>query len=306
MATQENAPTLFGVIGQAKAAIVGLDRHGEEVGAQDMKAVLEERLAAVHQKLDQASLGEANLATAQTRSNDAFKALTLVVATVLSFLKLSLGKMWNPKWAVLNMPGNSLAVPQKKVVLMEVARTMQGYLAADPARESAAFGITAANLAAAMTAAETAAGNLQDAKEFYRSALDARDFAEKLLRQGLSAVRIRLKALGREDNRWYWFGYSRPCDPETPEVPVDLVVVPQAAGACAVRWTEAHRAERYRVYVKEEGTPAEAAVSPKLSTTETEAKLEGLTAGRQYEVTVTAVNRAGESLQSTPVIVTAM
>ena len=34
-----------------------------------------------------------------------------------------------------------------------------------------------------------------------------------------------------DDERWYAFGFSKPSDPDTPEVPENLVIVPGPAGS---------------------------------------------------------------------------
>lgn len=55
-----------------------------------------------------------------------------------------------------------------------------------------------------------------------------------------------------DDDLWYAFGFSKPSDPDTPEVPDNLVITPGPAGSHMVfiDWDNALRATSYRVLIK--------------------------------------------------------
>ena len=106
--------------------------------------------------------------------------------------------------------------------------------------------------------------------------------------------------LDDDDPRWYAFGFERPSDPETGNVPENLVVAPGAAGSgrIFVDWDDARRAEKYRATVNNTANPR--VVLETKIVEESEATLDGLPAGTSILVTVTTLNDAGESQPSEP------
>jgi hypothetical protein len=108
------------------------------------------------------------------------------------------------------------------------------------------------------------------------------------------------RLLGDDDERWYLFGFERPSDPETPEVPENLVATPGARGSHAVfvDWDNARRAENYRVLARDAATSA---MVLECIVEESEEML-GLPAGVTVKITVTARNdTGGESAESEPI-----
>jgi len=103
-----------------------------------------------------------------------------------------------------------------------------------------------------------------------------------------------------DDDRWYAFGFDKPSDPTTPEVPENLTVTPGPAGSGSIfcNCDDARRADKYRFVVTDN---AGTKLAEKLAE-ESEAMFTGLTAGATVKVTVTGFKTGGpESQPSAPV-----
>jgi hypothetical protein len=127
---------------------------------------------------------------------------------------------------------------------------------------------------------------------------------------GIAAGRARLIGLRTEleqlldddDDRWYAFGFEKPSDPHTPEVPANLTAVAGAAGSKTViaDWDNVRRADNYRLsaVLKSDGS---AVASEITSESQFSLVLAALASGTVVVLTVTARNAAGESQPSDPV-----
>ena len=107
-----------------------------------------------------------------------------------------------------------------------------------------------------------------------------------------------------DDDRWYAFGFDKPSDPDTPEVPVNVVITPGAAGSKTlfIDWPDARRGDSYRVVVR--NTASGGAVAEEI-VTDSDATFTNLTSGMAFSVTVTARNtKGGESAESVPATTT--
>jgi hypothetical protein len=226
----------------------------------------------------------------------------LFARTCLRSLMPVLGESWNTLWKNAGFTSGSLAVPANPLTLLQQLRDFYG---ANPARETTVQGVacTAAACEAAaktITAAETASNQSNtDSGTAYTNYLN-----------GIAAGRARLIGLRTEleqlldddDDRWYAFGFEKPSDPHTPEVPANLTVVAGAPGSHAVTadWDDARRADNYRLraVLKSDGSEvaneitAESQLSLVLAT---------LAAGTVVVLTVTARDAAGESQPSNAV-----
>jgi hypothetical protein len=103
-----------------------------------------------------------------------------------------------------------------------------------------------------------------------------------------------------DDERWYAFGFDKPSDPSTPEMPENVTVAPGAAGSGAlfINFDDARRATGYRVKVTNAAGGAELA---SVLTPNSEETVTGLPVGANVNITVTARNDAGESQPMAPV-----
>jgi hypothetical protein len=102
--------------------------------------------------------------------------------------------------------------------------------------------------------------------------------------------------LDDDDERWYAFGFSKPSDPETPEVPENVVVTPSAAGMLFVDWGDARRGTSYRVIVM--SNPGNVELKNEIVHDESDATLTGLSPG-SVKVTVSSRNsKAAKALRA--------
>ena len=121
-------------------------------------------------------------------------------------------------------------------------------------------------------------------------------------RTRLSGLRDEMAQLiDPDDERWHAFGFSLPSDPETPEVPENLVVTPGAPGSHTVfiDWDDSVRGESYRLIITNTANPP--VVLKNEIFQESEATISALPPG-PIKVTVSARNAdGGESAASDPV-----
>lgn len=221
--------------------------------------------------------------------------------TCIGTLKPVLGQQWNSAWNAAGFTDGSLAVPANPMVKLQQLRA---YYTANPGQEVANVNGIACT-AAACEAAAQAISAAQSASN--QSNTDA-GTAQANLQAGIDAARKRLSGLlaelaqliGDGDERWYAFGFDKPSDPSTPEVPENVVVTTGAAGSHSlfIDWDDARRAEGYRVKVTNAATNAQLAME---LTQDSELTVTGLPAGANVSITITARNAAGESQPTEPV-----
>ena len=224
----------------------------------------------------------------------------LFAQTCVAVLKPRLGTEWTSAWQNAGFSNGSLAVPDNPMTMLQ---QFAAYFTANPAHEvpniSPTISATAsgcAGMATAISSAETASNqslvNLGAAKVAFDNAIAAARARLTGLREELTQL------LNDEDERWYAFGFDRPADPETPEVPVNVVVTPGPVGSKTIHvdWPDARRAESYRVVVR--NVSSGASLAEKI-VEDSDASFSGLTAGMPVAVTVTARNaKGGESVES--------
>ena len=120
---------------------------------------------------------------------------------------------------------------------------------ANPARENAPLVITAAWTGILFTALSDARSAAHEGNTAAVNMKTARDGAVRVLRKRMHALIGELEGLLEDDDaRWYAFGLNPPGAPETPEIPEGLVLAGNGAGAVAADWSDAPRADHYRVW----------------------------------------------------------
>ena len=224
------------------------------------------------------------------------------VRTCIRTLFPVLGENWNSDWNAAGFTGGSLAIPANPRTLLQ---QMRSYYIANPTRECTVQGV--ACTAAACEATAQAISAAESASN--QSNTDSGE-AQKHYLTGMANGRARLTGLRNEltqlieddDDRWYAFGFDKPSDPATPEVPANLTLV---AGAPASKtaiadWDDARRADSYRVRAVNKVTNAqllnEIAHDSQFTITPP-----GVASGTIITVTISARNAAGESPASDPV-----
>ena len=220
----------------------------------------------------------------------------LYARTCIRSLFPVLGESWNANWNAAGFTGGSLAVPANPMTLLQ---QMRAYYIANPTRESVVQGI---NCNAATC--EATAQALSDAESASNQSNTDAGTAQANYQNGLKGARARLSGLRGEldqlisddDDRWYAFGFDKPSDPSTPEVPANLTAVPGAPGSKTLiaDWDDARRADSYRLraVTKADGKEVanEIAQDSQLNLT-----LASVAAGTMVVLTVSARNAAGES-----------
>lgn len=203
------------------------------------------------------------------------------------------GTLPNPRWQELGFAADSLEIPRKTVEVMLAA--MATYFAAHGGDQSAARGITSANLQAKRDAILTARGDLQSAKMAYAAQKTSEDAAFKALGKLMSDLVKELKLhLSGDDATWYAFGLRRPDDPETPSQPHNLLVSGAGVGRVFCDWDDVPGAERYHVWLAQ-GEEKAARVA---SAEDSEWMLQDLIVGTTVKIYVVASNEGGESVPS--------
>ena len=216
-----------------------------------------------------------------------------------------LGEGWNAQWNAAGFTGGSLAVPTNPLTLLQQLRA---YYLANPARESVVQGIncnavTCEATAQSISTAESACNQSDtDAATAHNNYLD-----------GIAAGRARIiglknelsQLIGKDDERWYAFGFDKPTDPSTPDTPANLTAVPSAPGSRTyiVKWDNARRADsfRLRAVLHVNGRDLVNVLSYE---TQFVLDLDSVPAGSVVDLTVTGRNLAGESPASDPVEIT--
>jgi hypothetical protein len=188
-------------------------------------------------------------------------------------------------------------VPTNPLTMIQQFRA---YFAANPGRETpnvqgvactaAACEIMAKGITDAETAVNQAEMDSGTAYDNFQAGLNAG-------RARLSGLRVELDQLMTDDDlRWYAFGFNRPSDPSSPEIPGNLTVSVGAPGSAMLNasWDAAPRATSYRLSValKSDGTEVASKI---VKDCQFSLLLDGTTTGTVLDVTVTGRNGAGES-----------
>jgi hypothetical protein len=226
----------------------------------------------------------------------------LFVHTCIRSLFPVLGESWNAQWNAAGFTGGSLAVPTNPLTLLQ---QMRAYYIANPTRESTVQGV-----ACTAVACEATAQAISDAESASNQSNTDSGTAYKNYQNGIAAGRARLSGLRDEldqlisddDDRWYAFGFDKPSDPSTPEVPANLTAVAGAAGSKTViaDWDDARRADSYRLRAVTKADGKEVA-NEIVSDSQISFALTKAAAGAVVVLTVTGRNSAGESPASDPV-----
>jgi hypothetical protein len=212
----------------------------------------------------------------------------------VNVLKPRLGDAWNNAWQAAGFTDGSLAIPENPMTLLQQFRA---YFAAKPAHERPDI---APGINATAAACEAAADAIADAATTSNDANADAGAAKAALEAGIAAARRRLSGLRDEldqlldgdDARWYAFGFERPDDPETPEVPENLVLTPANQGDLIIDWDNARRAESYRVRVFNDATNVELAET---LVQDSDVFFNDLPVAVNLRIEVTAINDAGET-----------
>lgn len=186
------------------------------------------------------------LITTQTVADSNAKAFIGVTRDVLA---VTLGGQWSQVWEATGFPNLSLAVPSTLAERQALLASLQGYLTANPTKENAPLLVTAAQAGTLFTALSNARSAVNAGLTNIGQKKTLRDAAETVLRKRLRGVIDELSQLMPDDDpRWLAFGLVPPAGSDQPDTPEDLVLTAGAAGTVVADWSDAARADHYRVY----------------------------------------------------------
>jgi hypothetical protein len=290
--------TLDALLTLAEDMADGLHTHEVAVGVkQNLEVPVRAAIAAVN-------TAEAAYAAAKATKKTQTVAVTLAdsngkafIATARSVLEPFLGTEPSAAWEPVGFPADSLAIPSTQAERQALLGKMKDFFTANPARENAPLVITAAQANTLFQALSDARSAANQGNTNAVTLKGTRDTAVKALRKRMRGLIDELdQLLDENDPRWYAFGLTPPGAPATPEVPGGLVLAGAGPGTVDADWSDAARAEHYRVWKQLVGVDAE--FVPVGSPTDSDFSIAGLPSGATVKVQITAVNDAGESLPS--------
>jgi hypothetical protein len=275
---------------KAQEARLGIKQNTEEVIRSALAAALNANTAFKVLTATNASLNAA--------LKDAVANATSFVQAAKFVLMKSLGKRWSAAWFLTGFPEGSLLVPKDEAGQQALLELLQKYLEANPDKQVEGLSVTASQTGAILEALKNAKAAVGASNSSLMTAKELRKQKEQELRWRFSGLVGELGLLLEdEDPTWYAFGLSRPSDPKTPAAPNDVSLTAGLPGTIFVSWEAAPRADRYKIYKKEEG---DAEFRPAATTVDPELLITGLKGGSPIEIQVSAINVAGESLPSIP------
>jgi hypothetical protein len=230
------------------------------------------------------------LTTAQTVADSNGKAFIGITRDVLA---VTLGGQWSQVWEATGFPNQSLAIPSTLEERQALLPALQAYLTANPTKENAPLGVTAAQAGTLFTALSDARSAVNNGLVDNGQKKALRDTAERTLRTRLRGTIDELDQLLEDDDpRWLAFGLVPPADVGQPDRPGNLILTQGAAGTVLADWSDSARAVSYRVYKQVVGVDPDFTLAVTVS--DSDCTLTGLPSGATVKVKVIAVNSDGD------------
>jgi hypothetical protein len=211
-------------------------------------------------------------------------------------LKPYLGERWSTAWAQAGFPKGTLKVPASNTLaVVQIVRTLQGYLLANPAQQNTLNGATAAAAGTLVTALDAGLAALSNAKSQQNTKRLSREVSQKDLSAYLRDSRKEVgSAMQPNDPRWRDFIEKEPGVLQAPEAVSAIVAEPGLPGHIRLSFLPALRAAAYGVYVSTDGGATYAHFT---TIHDTVADLV-FTPGATLKIRVKASNAAGQSAPS--------
>ena len=279
-----------------------LHTHESAIGIMhNTETVLRSELAATRTADNQFQARKTSRLAATEAQNSADTNGVKFITTSRDLLKVHLGARYSQAWDEAGFTSQSLAVPATISQRLQLLKSLELYLTSHPTVEVPALNVTHTQAAALFDALSTTLSAANAARGEQRLKREAREAAEETLRNRLRGLIGELEQLiGPADGRWLEFGLRVPVDESLPESPEDLIVTGGAPGHLVADWSDAARADRYRVYKQVVGVDDDFVLAT--TVTDSDADLNTFTPGAQVRVKVTALNPRGESHPSEAVV----
>ena len=292
-----SARTITDLLINARDAAFGADHLRDQVDLlQNTEPKIRAEIVALTEAVNHCEQVKLDLAdcraTVRALLEEGISSLTLA----RDLFKPMLGSQFGPKWMALGMP-DSLYFPRSAVQIQPIVQSYQTFLQNNPSQELSQkqitadyFGLLFQRLAAARNEVSRQELNLD------LSYADRDAKAEKL-RKRLRDLKAELKMLlAPTDPRWKMFGFNPPGAKETPEAPEKVEVVIVNETTAMISFPPSSGATHYRVYQKIVGVDAEPV--PVGSPVDPDFMIEDLKLSSEMEISVSAVNEAGEGSRS--------
>jgi hypothetical protein len=272
----------------------GLNAHAAAIGIlQNTEAKVRADLLAAQTAQNNYVASRAakiGLTTAQTVADSNAKAFIGITRDVLA---VTLGGQWSQVWEATGFPNQSLAIPAKIDERQALLAALQAYLTANPTKENAPLGVTAAQAGTLLTALSDARSAVNNGLVENGQKKALRDTAERTLRTRLRGTIDELdQLLDDNDPRWHAFGLIPPAQIGPPDRPANLVLTQGVAGSVLADWADSARAVAYRVYKQVVGVDPDFVLAVTVS--DSDCTLSGLPSGATVKVKVVAVNADGD------------
>ncbi len=296
MAANPIPTSLSALTALAEDAADGANTHEVAIGLKqnkeaDIRTDLTDLLAKI--AAHAAAVGAKPALSAAVRSEDSNgKAF---IGTARDVLVPTFGSPWSQAWAPTGFV--SLAVPRSQAERQSLLASLRDYFTANPTKENAPLGITAALAGTRFSALSGARSAFNQGVTLIGQRKVARDASGKRLSKRMRGLVTELGQLLEDDDPiWYAFGFNPPAAPETPDQVEGLVVTPGEDGTAYADWGETPRAKRFHVDIQVVGV--DAAFRRVATVTDSDATITGLPAGSTVRVRVIAVNDAGNAAPS--------
>ena len=272
----------------------GLNAHAVAIGVlQNTEAKVRADLLAAQTAQNNYVASRAakiGLTTAQTVADSNAKAFIGITRDVLA---VTLGGQWSQVWEATGFPNQSLAIPTTLEERQALLAALQAYLTANPTKENAPLGVTAAQAGTLLTALSDARSAVNNGLVENGQKKALRDTAERTLRTRLRGTIDELdQLLDDNDPRWHAFGLIPPAQIGPPDRPANLVLTQGVAGSVLADWADSARAVAYRVYKQVVGVDPDFVLAVTVS--DSDCTLSGLPSGATVKVKVVAVNADGD------------
>ncbi len=260
--------------------------------------------AAMRAEIATARAGTSAYNTAKSNKKTLTATLRIADSNARAFLKAAravltqrYGNHWTQNWEATGWPDRSTAVPSSQPKRMQLCASLKTYFTDNPTHENAPLAVTAANAGTLLTAISNARDACNSGLTLAGQKRADRDAAMENLKARMRGLIHELnQVLDPLDPRWDEFGLDQPGLPDRPDVPENLIITTGAPGVVLADWTDARRANHYRVFIQVVGVDEE--FRHLFNCDDSDATIPGLPAGKTVKVCVSAANDAGESQPS--------
>ena len=298
---QKQIRTVNEGLGRATQAMGGAAEHGVEIGLRhNTLADIAADRAVLVQAHDAHEVAKVVLNEHRQTMRALIPRSIEFVTLVREVLRQHISRQYSSAWQVVGFDG-SLEVPRTVSGLTQMIERMTAYFAANPQYELVSHNLSSAGAKALCDEISAAENALNNQRTIVGQTLAVRNVAFRQLCKRISNLASELRILiGDNDPRYLAFGLKIPAARPVPEAPKNVEVKIVSEQLIEIEWEPTPHASHYRVWLKEKGSEQESQVVG--SVKDKNFAFEDLPPDRQFEVMVTAVNSAGESLRSDPLV----